>query len=594
MSHNKNSANFWKNVRALENGGSMPSLPCNILNETEFISDKNIISDVFSSHFIASSDLFNKQNICDHSNTEPVPTCDRNDSYSFTLRQLSVQEVSDCLISINPRKSKGADLLEPKLLQIAALVITSVITHIFNLTLLSGKIPKVWKAAHVLPLHKGGDSSDPNNYRPISKLSCLVKILERLISVQLHRFLVSNSILNSNQSGCRPRHSTVTAACKVVNDIVCALDKRQSCVALFIDLSKAFDTVDHTILMSKLCFLGFDNSACAWFQNYLSDRTQAVVADGYHSSFLRVTKGLPQGSILGPILFTLYINNLDSSIKDSVVHLYADDTIIYSIAPSIDKALCNLKRDFVSIQSTFIKDKLVLNPDKTNFIIFSRSKVENPPNISLTTLNGIQIKRVITYKYLGIWLDENLSFKTHIEQLSRKLKIKLGFLYRNKQCLSIENRLQIVQTTFLSVLDYAETLKPLDALYHSALRFITGDGYQTHHCILYEKVGWPSLSIRREQHCLTFIYKAILNKLPFYLTALLKPKISVYSTRAQEHFILDIPFMNTELGKTAFFFFGPHKWNTLQNALHLTKFPSVDLFKHLLTTVLFVQCTCFN
>ena len=173
----------------------------------------------------------------------------------------------------------------------------------------------MWKAAFVLPLHKGGDSSNLDNYRPISRLPCLAKILESLINKQLQSFLSENNLLSINQSGFRPKHSTTTATMLVVNDIANALDEGKHCAALFIDLSKAFDTVDHDILLSNLSFIGLGPDACRWFSNYLMDRTQAVMVDGVKSEPLALLKGVPQGSIIGPLLFSLYINNIGDSIR---------------------------------------------------------------------------------------------------------------------------------------------------------------------------------------------------------------------------------------------------------------------------------------
>ncbi len=340
----------------------------------------------------------------------------------------------------------------------------------------------------------------------------MAKVLESLVNSQLRHFLEVNNILQPQQSGFRPAHSTITAAALVVNDIINSPDNRLHCAVLFIDLSKAFDTVDHNILLSKLVSLGFDNSSINWFRNYLSGRTQAVVADGSRSSLLSVDKGVPQGSILGPLLFTLYINNIFPSSVSCNFHYYADDTILYSTGPTLETSVMNLQSAFNVFQQALVEHKLVLNPEKTKCMFFSRTHVTNK-NIRIHTLENTHIETVESYKYLGIWLDSRLSFRTHIEHLINTLKKKLGFLFRNKSCFSFTSRKTIIQSTVMPVFDYGDTLnmhasstilRSLDAVFHCALRFITFDGFFTHHCILYKKVGWSSLTSRREQHCLLF------------------------------------------------------------------------------------------
>ena len=165
----------------------------------------------------------------------------------------------------------------------------------------------------IIPLHKGGDKDNLDNYRPISTLPCLAKVLETLVNSQLKCFLSSHSILSPHQSGFRPNHSTITAITLVTNDIVSALDMRKHCAVLFVDLSKAFDTVDHQLLLKRLSDIGLDTDACAWFHGYLSARRQCVKSPHGNSEFLSITKGVPQGLVLGSVLFTLYINELVSS-----------------------------------------------------------------------------------------------------------------------------------------------------------------------------------------------------------------------------------------------------------------------------------------
>ena len=266
------------------------------------------------------------------------------------------------------------------------------------------------------------------------------------------------------------------------------------------------------------------------------------------------------------------------------------------------QASAGLQSAFDSLQSSLFDLKLVLNSKKTKWMLFSRSLFVDD-SLSIVTLQGEPIEIVDSYKYLGIWLDTKLSYSVHIEHLVKKLRRKIGFLYRNKSCFSVIARRSLVQSLILSVFDYGDivymhasstVLKSLDAVYHSALRFITGDKYLTHHCVLYEKVNWPSLAARREEHCLLFIYKALIGQLPLYLSSLLTHVNNNYCTRSQSHIRLCIPRVRTEQGKTAFSYYAPDKWNKFQDSMKLEQLIPLNLFKALLRDTLHEECTCFN
>ncbi len=349
-----------------------------------------------------------------------------------------------------------------------------------------------------------------------------------------------------------------------------SIDNGDFCASLFIDLSKAFDTVDHEILLHRLKSVGLSSDVVPWFKIYLSGRTQCVQAEGKLSDSLLIAKGVPQGSVLGPLLFTIYINCLDYDIQDANFHFYADDSVMYCSASSGKQALYKLQTAFDVIQSRVYNLKLVLNVDKTKYMLFSGSKKIDKNVSSLRTLQGTVIESVKEYKYLSIIVDDALSFSSHITQLKNKLKIK--FYFRNKFSFSFT-------TTFLPVLDYGDVvyqfapsylLSSLDAVYHGALRFISDCKPSTHHCILYNRVGWPSFLTRRKMPWYLIIYKAILGMLPSYLCCLIKQKaVEKYFLRSQNCYTLFVPLVRSELGKKAFMFAAPSDWNHLQSNLKL-------------------------
>uniref|UniRef100_A0A8C7KL24 Reverse transcriptase domain-containing protein n=1 Tax=Oncorhynchus kisutch TaxID=8019 RepID=A0A8C7KL24_ONCKI len=217
------------------------------------------------------------------------------------------------------------------------------------------------------------------------------------------------------QSGFRAGHGCTTATLKVLNNIITAIGKRHYyCAAVFIDLAKAFDSVNHYILIGRLNSLGFSNDSLAWFTNYFSDRVQCVKSEGLLSRPLAVSMGVSQGSNLGPTLFSVYINDVALAAGDSLIHLYADDTILYTSGPSLDTVLTNLQTSFNAKQLSFRGLQLLLNASKTKSMLLNRSLPTPACPSSITTLNSSDLEYVDNYKYLGVWLDCKLSFQTHI------------------------------------------------------------------------------------------------------------------------------------------------------------------------------------
>ena len=234
-------------------------------------------------------------------------------------------------------------------------------------------------------------------------------------------------------------------------------------------------------------------------------------------------------------------------------------------------------------------------------MVFTRSKTVDYSNLCIKTVKNTLIERVSEYKYLGIWLDDKLTFKFHIDTLASKLRQKIGFLYRNKSIFPIICRKKIIEAVFLSVMDYGDTiygnavpttLGPLKTAYHSVIRFITGDAFLTHHCLLYDNVGWPSLENRRKLHLYMFIFKAFTGKLPPYISSMLSFKSIPHSIRSTGWITFGVPFMRTDLGKTAFSALAPSTWNKLQDTFKLVELPSIGKFKELVMDCCTSVCTC--
>ena len=239
------------------------------------------------------------------------------------------------------------------------------------------------------------------------------------------------------------------ATLKVLNDIITAIDKRQYCAAVFIDLAKAFDSI--TVFFGRLNSLGFSDDCLGWFSNYFADRVQCVKSEGLLSRPLAVSMGVPQGSILGPTLLSVYFNDVALAVGDSLFHLYAEDTILYTL----DIVLTNLQPRFNVIQHSFCGLQLLLNVSKTKCMLFNHSQ---PAPTSITTLNGSDLDYVDNYKYLGVWLGCKLSFQTHTKHLQSKIKSRIGFLFRNKASFTHAAKLTLVKLTILPILDLGDVI----------------------------------------------------------------------------------------------------------------------------------------
>uniref|UniRef100_A0A8C5R2X5 Reverse transcriptase domain-containing protein n=1 Tax=Leptobrachium leishanense TaxID=445787 RepID=A0A8C5R2X5_9ANUR len=359
----------------------------------------------------------------------------------------------------------GPDQIPAMLLKISAPAIAKPVATLINESLATGYIPKLWKTARVVPIHKSGDNTLVSNYRPISLLPVMSKILEKCVYTQLCDYYQYRNYLTPDQSGVRPNHSTTTALLKVCNDIQAGMEQGNLTGAIFLDFAKAFDTIDHGILLQKRKNSSIGDRTLTWFQSYVSDRSQYVSISDSTSLPLPVTILLTallfpsQGSILGPLLFTIFINDLPNVCKASTVHMYADDTVIYTSQPNLPQLEAVLQEQFTGVEKWIADNKFFLNADKTVTMLFGTApklhKLQTP-HLCVGTRSNDTLTTVTSLKYLGMWLDPNLSFGPHIEKLSSKLYPKLGAMYRNTSCLNPAVRKQIVQQMLMPAIEYRD------------------------------------------------------------------------------------------------------------------------------------------
>ena len=354
----------------------------------------------------------------------------------FQLTTCSVDEVKKIIANLKNTKSEGLDNIPTKIIKSSNDILSHHLTRIFNLSITSGVFPDLLKAAKIRPIHKAESRKLLTNYRPISILSPISKILERIVFNQLTTFLSANNILYKYQFGFRKNHSTELALIEISDLIYKALDSSEFFFSLYLDLSKAFDTVNFEILLQKLDHYGIRGLGNQWMRSYLYNRCQRVDIDGQLSEPLIPICGVPQGSILGPLLFLIYINDLPNTSYLLNFRLFADDTKIYLANSSLPEIQEIISTELPKISTWLNANKLSLNVKKTKFVLFKDPhKVE--PFILNVNLSDSIIEREVFAKHLGVFFDADMSWVTHSKSVSSKISKAIGSLYKIKNYVNI-------------------------------------------------------------------------------------------------------------------------------------------------------------
>ena len=355
---------------------------------------------------------------------------------SFTFMNIDEEAINKIIYNLPPKSSSVCDGISTKLLKVIAPVIIKPLTLLINQVLNTGTFPDKLKIAKVIPIFKKGDPSLFENYRPISLLPAISKVLEKIIALQLSSYFEKNKLLFDNQYGFRPKHSTEHAALELIDRITNKMDTNEIPLNIFLDLSKAFDTIDHSILLNKLKYYGLKGPTLNLFQSYLSNRKQYTEIEDTTSTILHIQVGVPQGSILGPILFIIYVNDLPQCSNKFDFIMYADDTTLSSTIDSFSDINSNASADSL-INAEIGKviewlkiNKLSLNKNKSKYMTFHMPK-KQIQHLTLK-IDGINIEKVEEFNFLGLTMDTNLKWKKHTDKISNKCSKITGVLNRLK------------------------------------------------------------------------------------------------------------------------------------------------------------------
>ena len=357
-----------------------------------------------------------------HQPVMPLPTSSSESAVLDTFETTSVPVVKQMLETLNIVKSPGSDNIPPLFLRRCADVLAPSLTNIINSSLTTGVVPDSYKLANICPVYKSGAHTDPKNYRPISLLPIVSKVLERIVHQRLVNFFDENpdcGALPKEQFAYRHHHSCEDALTLAINRWNNDLDSGMKCGVVFADLSKAFDRVRHVELLQGLANVGIRGTALTWFESYLKGRRQQVkVSDKYGEQYL-CTRGVPQGSVLGPLLFCVYIRNVPSVFSRSKCQIYADDICFYYPSYNLSDITTVLSRELEILYDWLEDHGLLLNPKKTQFLMLHRSTQEIPPNLVIHC-KTIPIAAVNSAKYLGIHIDDVLSFQKQVLAVVKK------------------------------------------------------------------------------------------------------------------------------------------------------------------------------
>ena len=379
---------------------------------------------------------------CGCSPDNQLPTLQTfNPEDQFYIRPVTEQEVRCSLLQMKSQKSPGLDSIKPYFLKVAMPVILPVLTHVINSTFRTNVFPRYWKHACVIPIQKIKGNLQPRNQRPISLLPICSKLCEKLILKQFMTYLDDNEKLSCYQNGSRPRYSTETAMLRVTNNIAASIDEKKVSLMISFDCSKAFDSVNHMRLLRRLQNVGVSDIAIKWFKSYLGERKQCVKINYCTSQSKAIHYGVPQGSVLGGLLFCLYVDPILSVINCGR-EMYVDDLVIYrSYSPSEHQLLNQtMNDDCVAISKWFCSNDLLLNAGKTQAVVFgTKTNVERiKPNINIK-MNGEQVQLKDSIKYLGIQLDSCLTMKEHCQIVSSKCGQLLARISRIRYLLNEKN-----------------------------------------------------------------------------------------------------------------------------------------------------------
>ena len=493
----------------------------------------------------------------------PLAFVTKSSQNTFRAYTIDGNKVLNLIKSLKKGKATGLDGISVRMLKAGKSALCDKLTYLFNQSITKGEVPEQWKHKRICPIYKSGSKTATQNYRPISILPVVSKMLEKIVHEQLYDYLLKTELINPKQSGFRKGHSTATAVIEVSDHILSEMSKGSIVAALFIDLAKAFDTVDHNILLKKLHHYGVQGTEQKWLKSYLSGRHQVTMVNEKQSTQLQEKAfGVPQGSVLGPLLFICYINDIHTSLN-CVSHIYADDTVLLYSNSEVESLNVNVQAGITSLVEWLSSNKLTLNVGKTEFMLFANKRKLNLVRNFDLFINETKINRAEKFKYLGVYFDSTLSWKEHITSIASKLKSKLNRIGSALPYLTDDTKNLLLNSLILPHIDYCSEawssasntyLKKLASILKRSVQMLCRVNKE--HC---------NLNTRLEKNMLKMMFKIVNKTSPVYLQERLKLTSEIHSktTRSALSKKIFIEKIRTKSDAKLFTTWAASLWNSL-------------------------------
>ena len=560
---NTSQKSYWKLTKMVY-GNKVSNGIHNIMCGDRLIDDSTEMAKSFNTYFAEQCSM------SAHSVADPLPAFNFITDTRLDLFSTTPEEVFSALSILDSNKAVGADFISNKVLKECAQSLCEPLSRLFNMSFTQCIFPATWKGANVVPLFKKENRHLVSNYRPVSLLSNLSKVMEKVVYKKLYKYLGDNNLLTDKNSGFKHSDSTVNQLLFITQKIANALDDKHDACIVFLDVSKAFDKVWHKGLLFKLNQMGITGNALKWIESYLSDRFQRVVVNGCSSQWLYTNSGVPQGSILGPLFFLVYINDLVLNLECDV-HLFADDTSLLDCFDDSAESNGKICRDLEKIERWSVLWKVTFNANKTRYMIITRKN--NYPNYPPIYLHNTSIERTDQYTHLGLVFTSNFKWNKHIEKCICKASKRIALLNRVRLKLPRGTLCSLYKSMVLPIIEYCDIIYDnctvrdsiaIEQVQRRAALVCTGAYRHTSSDRLLAELGWQSLRTRRLNHKLIQLFKITHQISPPYLQSLLPAAVeNRYNTRNSTNNSLPVIYAKLSSTRNSFVPSSIKAWNNL-------------------------------